>query len=302
EGDEDVVNKRTNVDTSLQELEKLQSVEILECEVTKDEIKRAVFDCGTNKSPRPDGFTFGFYHRYWKIIQSDVVDAQIYYMKMDDPDITMEEYIHLMADNAQRLGETINWETATYAIVYNDASTSIQNVSSEPTVSIYNAIKSDIDFSISYSDSEDEDYTFTYDKDSLSYKLIHVNDIKPEPVNDHVKINTELYSENIDIKPKDSIVCISNDTTPIEFDENNETNHDTPGTYWNENRNFWWSIYNLEVVKFVRVLKKFEATVQHIFARKRNKEDHTEQISGEFPVLILFNFCTLMPIYNEVVV
>ncbi|GKB45488.1 putative reverse transcriptase domain-containing protein [Tanacetum coccineum] len=47
----------------------------LECEVTKDEKKRAVWDCGTDKSPGPDGFTFGFYRRYWKIIESDVVDA-----------------------------------------------------------------------------------------------------------------------------------------------------------------------------------------------------------------------------------
>ncbi|GJS25691.1 putative gypsy type transposase [Tanacetum coccineum] len=113
-GDEDVVNKRTNVDTSLQELEKLQSVEVaqkakikwaiegdenskrptflqldmnfpnilnsnqqadLECEVTKDEIKRVVWDCGTDKSRGLDGFTFDFYRRYWKIIESDVVDA-----------------------------------------------------------------------------------------------------------------------------------------------------------------------------------------------------------------------------------
>ncbi|GKE47207.1 hypothetical protein Tco_1478465, partial [Tanacetum coccineum] len=64
----------------------------------------------------------------------------------------MEEYIQLMADKARRRDQTFNWETATYgkeycddldsftdfetyfpAIVYNDASTSIHNVSSEPT-------------------------------------------------------------------------------------------------------------------------------------------------------------------------
>ncbi|GJZ94122.1 RNA-directed DNA polymerase, eukaryota [Tanacetum coccineum] len=159
EGDVDVVNKRTNVIKTLQELEKLQSLELaqkakikwaiegdenskyyhgilnkkrsqlairvlvdgnwieypdlvkreflshfrkrfekpmetrlhidlnfpsklnsdqradLECEVTKDEIKKAVWDCRIDKSPGPDGFTFGFYRRYWKIIKSDVVDA-----------------------------------------------------------------------------------------------------------------------------------------------------------------------------------------------------------------------------------
>ncbi|GJW54771.1 hypothetical protein Tco_0098856, partial [Tanacetum coccineum] len=152
-----------------------------------------------------------------------------------------------MADKARGRDQTFNWETATYgevycedldsftdfetnfpAIVYNDASTSNQNVSSEPTISIYNAIKSDIDFHISFYDSEDEDYTFIYNKDSSSYKLVPINDLKLEPVNDHVEIKTELCSENINIKPTNSVVCISNDTTPIEFDENIETNHDTP--------------------------------------------------------------------------
>ncbi|GJY25826.1 RNA-directed DNA polymerase, eukaryota [Tanacetum coccineum] len=32
--------------------------EDLECVVTKEEVKRAVWDCGTDKSPGPDGFTF----------------------------------------------------------------------------------------------------------------------------------------------------------------------------------------------------------------------------------------------------
>ncbi|GJU61238.1 RNA-directed DNA polymerase, eukaryota [Tanacetum coccineum] len=36
----------------------------LERDVSKDEIKKAVWDCGTDKSPGPDGFTFGFYRRY----------------------------------------------------------------------------------------------------------------------------------------------------------------------------------------------------------------------------------------------
>ncbi|GJX32491.1 hypothetical protein Tco_0242346 [Tanacetum coccineum] len=77
---------------------------------------------------------------------------------MDDPNIMMEEYIQLMADKARGHDQTFNWETATYgqvycddsdlftdfetnfpAIVYNDASTSNQNVSSEPTISINTA-------------------------------------------------------------------------------------------------------------------------------------------------------------------
>ncbi|GJR59356.1 RNA-directed DNA polymerase, eukaryota [Tanacetum coccineum] len=47
----------------------------LERSVTYDEIKCAVWDCGSNKSPGPDGFTFDFYRRYWKLIDQDVVNA-----------------------------------------------------------------------------------------------------------------------------------------------------------------------------------------------------------------------------------
>ncbi|GKA45415.1 RNA-directed DNA polymerase, eukaryota [Tanacetum coccineum] len=47
----------------------------LESEVSKEEIKRAVWDCGIDKAPGPDGFTIGFYHRYWNLIESDVVNV-----------------------------------------------------------------------------------------------------------------------------------------------------------------------------------------------------------------------------------
>ncbi|GJZ26819.1 RNA-directed DNA polymerase, eukaryota [Tanacetum coccineum] len=51
----------------------------LESEVSKEEIKRAVWDCGTDKSPGPDGFTFAFYRRFWKVIEKDVVDVVTYF-------------------------------------------------------------------------------------------------------------------------------------------------------------------------------------------------------------------------------
>ncbi|GJW74963.1 RNA-directed DNA polymerase, eukaryota [Tanacetum coccineum] len=51
----------------------------LESEVTNDEIKRAVWDCGTDKAPGPDGFTFGFYRRFWYLIDNDVYEAVKYF-------------------------------------------------------------------------------------------------------------------------------------------------------------------------------------------------------------------------------
>ncbi|GKD59773.1 RNA-directed DNA polymerase, eukaryota [Tanacetum coccineum] len=47
----------------------------LERNVSNEEIKSAVWDCGTNKSPGPDGFTFEFFRRYWKLLEHDIVAA-----------------------------------------------------------------------------------------------------------------------------------------------------------------------------------------------------------------------------------
>ncbi|GJY89471.1 hypothetical protein Tco_0504667 [Tanacetum coccineum] len=166
---------------------------------------------------------------------------------MDDPNITMEEYIQLMADKAHKCGQMFNWETAMYGkiydnidlfidfetdfpvIVYNDALASDPEVSSEPTVSPHNAIKADFDFTISFAESDDEDYTFIYDKNSSSYKLISVNDLKSDTGNDIDEINVKLPSEDISIKPLDSVINVNVDTYFQEFDITIETNHDTPG-------------------------------------------------------------------------
>nr|GEX21179.1 RNA-directed DNA polymerase, eukaryota, reverse transcriptase zinc-binding domain protein [Tanacetum cinerariifolium] len=47
----------------------------LEINVTRSEIKKAAWDCGTDKSPGPDGFTFGFFRRYWSFLENDVNEA-----------------------------------------------------------------------------------------------------------------------------------------------------------------------------------------------------------------------------------
>nr|GEZ01033.1 RNA-directed DNA polymerase, eukaryota, reverse transcriptase zinc-binding domain protein [Tanacetum cinerariifolium] len=45
-----------------------------------DDIKRAVWDCRTNISHGPDGFTFEFYGRYWKLTDQDVVvDVNLFF-------------------------------------------------------------------------------------------------------------------------------------------------------------------------------------------------------------------------------
>ncbi|GJW94514.1 hypothetical protein Tco_0174186 [Tanacetum coccineum] len=98
-------------------------------------------------------------------------------VNMDDPNITIEEYIRLEEEKARKRGKVYNWETAKYgkiwydedvhdlrsvetefpAIVFDDAFTSEVTPYYEPTVSPLNDNK--IDFRISFDESDDEDYT-----------------------------------------------------------------------------------------------------------------------------------------------
>ncbi|GJZ37285.1 RNA-directed DNA polymerase, eukaryota, nucleotide-binding alpha-beta plait domain protein, partial [Tanacetum coccineum] len=41
--------------------------------VSNEEIKSAIWDCGMNKSLGPYGFTFELVHRYWKLLEHDIV-------------------------------------------------------------------------------------------------------------------------------------------------------------------------------------------------------------------------------------
>ncbi|GJU82367.1 gypsy/ty3 retroelement polyprotein [Tanacetum coccineum] len=130
---------------------------------------------------------------------------------MDDPNITMEEYIRLEEEKARRRGKVYNWETATYgklrddedvhdlrsvetefpAIVFNDAFTSEVTSSYEPTVSPLNDNK--IDFRISFDESDDEDYTVIFYENSFSYKIIFVSDLITDSKNDNDKVNMPSF-------------------------------------------------------------------------------------------------------------
>ncbi|GJX35730.1 hypothetical protein Tco_0247287 [Tanacetum coccineum] len=129
---------------------------------------------------------------------------------MDNPNITMEEYIRLEEEKSHRRGKVYNWETATYgkiwdnedvhdlgsvetefpAIVFNDTLTSEAALSCEPTVSSLN--NDEIDFRISFDESDDEDCTVIFDKNSFSYKIISVNNLKTDSENDNDKVNMPL--------------------------------------------------------------------------------------------------------------
>ncbi|GKE83328.1 hypothetical protein Tco_1553328 [Tanacetum coccineum] len=97
---------------------------------------------------------------------------------MDDPNITMEEYIRLEEEKARKREKVFNWETTKYgniwydediydlrsvesefpAIAFNNKVLSEKTLSREPTVS---SLNDDIDFRVSFDDSDNEDYTLS---------------------------------------------------------------------------------------------------------------------------------------------
>ncbi|GJX58296.1 hypothetical protein Tco_0289686 [Tanacetum coccineum] len=140
---------------------------------------------------------------------------------MDDPNITMEEYIRLEEEKAQKRGKVFNWETTKYGkiwydeelhdlisvetefldIVFSDNLSSNETLSCEPTVSSLN--NNEIDFQISFDKFDDEDYTVVFDKNSFSYKIISTYDLKTDSENDNEKVNMPLFPS-----PEPSVSCI----------------------------------------------------------------------------------------------
>ncbi|GJY75558.1 hypothetical protein Tco_0480674 [Tanacetum coccineum] len=106
--------------------------------------------------------------------------------RMDDPNMTMEEYINLEEEKARKRGRVFNWQTATYgkirvdedlhelssveaefpAIIINDAFAPHDALQCKSQVSTH--INDEIDFRISFDESDDEDYTIICDKNSFS--------------------------------------------------------------------------------------------------------------------------------------
>ncbi|GJV49726.1 hypothetical protein Tco_1439938 [Tanacetum coccineum] len=124
---------------------------------------------------------------------------------MDDPNITMEEYIRLEEEKARRRSKVYNWETAKYGKIWYDEDihdlrfvetkfpaisfnneVSSKTLSHEPTVS---SLNDESDFRVSFDDSDDEDYTVIFDKNSFSYKKISTNDLKTHSENNNEKVN-----------------------------------------------------------------------------------------------------------------
>ncbi|GKE02884.1 hypothetical protein Tco_1390867 [Tanacetum coccineum] len=159
---------------------------------------------------------------------------------MDDPSMTMEEYIKFEEEKARKRGKVFNWQTATYgkirvdddlhdlssleaefpAIVINDAFAPQDTFQCKSQVST--PINDEFDFRISFDESDDEDYTIICDTNSFSYKMISVNNLKTDSENDYEKVMPSIPS------PKPAISCFD------DLDFFNDFENEFPAIVYND--------------------------------------------------------------------
>ncbi|GJS89219.1 hypothetical protein Tco_0771855 [Tanacetum coccineum] len=112
---------------------------------------------------------------------------------MDDPNITMEEYIRLEEEKACRRVKCITGKL----LLFDDTFTSQATLSCEPTVSPLN--DNEIDFRISFDESDDEDYTPTVSYfDDLDYLKDFENEFPAIVYNDALTSKLDILTEPTD--------------------------------------------------------------------------------------------------------
>ncbi|GKC20731.1 hypothetical protein Tco_1022881, partial [Tanacetum coccineum] len=62
---------RGNINFTFPNRLSLDQVSDLESPILRDEIRLAVWGCGEDKCPGPDGFTFEFFRKFWKVVGPD---------------------------------------------------------------------------------------------------------------------------------------------------------------------------------------------------------------------------------------
>ncbi|GJY28214.1 hypothetical protein Tco_0403981 [Tanacetum coccineum] len=178
---------------------------------------------------------------------------------MDDPNITMKEYIRIEEEKAQRHGRTFNWQTATFrkvknyededdcfidfetefpAIVFDNTITSDTTLICASTVSPPN--KNKIDFRISLDESDDEDYTMKhhcpnvmkkrnilYFNDIFSFNVIYPDDSKLDEDNDDDKIDMEHSSGDLSVNPLPDVIITDDGAYAHGSNKLLKTSHDT---------------------------------------------------------------------------
>ncbi|GKA93695.1 hypothetical protein Tco_0815681, partial [Tanacetum coccineum] len=130
-------------------------------------------------------------------------------VNMDDPNVTMEEYIRLEEEKAHR-----SVETEFQAIVFNDKLTSEEALSCEPTVSPLN--DNEIEFRISFDESDDKNYMLF---DDLDFFKDFENEFPAIVYNDALTSKLDSSTEHVEIPYHVDEFDLKNETSLSECDE-----------------------------------------------------------------------------------
>ncbi|GJT17623.1 hypothetical protein Tco_0876329 [Tanacetum coccineum] len=188
---------------------------------------------------------------------------------MDDPNITMEEYIRLEEEKACRCGKVYNWETATYendnenvnmpslpslkptvsyfddldffkefenefpAIVYNDALTSKSDFLTEPTVSPQYKDEFNLKDETLLSECDEEKQNILYFNDLFSFNVIYHDDSKSDEDTDDDKIDIEHSSGDLSVKPLPDVINTDDGAYAHGSNKLLKTSHDISNNFFN---------------------------------------------------------------------
>nr|GEU78186.1 retrovirus-related Pol polyprotein from transposon TNT 1-94 [Tanacetum cinerariifolium] len=176
--------------------------------------------------------------------------------------MTMEEYVPYETEKALR-----------NAIVYNDALASKLGFSSEPIISPQHVDEVDLKDETSLSEYNDEEYNVISFNDLFPFNIYFVNGSKFHTNNDDDdKIDIKQSPKDISIEPLPNVISI--DVGP-------SGRKDECGGVL-----IFWNYYICRCHAGIQI--RF---CTHNLAHKRNMEDHIEQISGEFLVLLPLTSC-----------
>ncbi|GJR41227.1 hypothetical protein Tco_1216911 [Tanacetum coccineum] len=106
-------------------------------------------------------------------------------VKMDDPNITMKEYIRHEEEKAHRRGKMYKWETATY------------DFSTEPTISPQHIDEFNLKDETSLSECDEKEQNVLYFNNLFPFNVIYPDDSKLDKGNDDDKIDIKQSSGSL---------------------------------------------------------------------------------------------------------
>ncbi|GKD00537.1 hypothetical protein Tco_1170811 [Tanacetum coccineum] len=134
---------------------------------------------------------------------------------MDDPNITIEEYVQLETERALR--------NEFPTIVYNYALASKSGFSSKPTVSTTHVDEVNLNDETSLSEYDDKEHNVISFNDLFPFNIYSVNDSKLHTDNDNDNVDIKQYSGDISIEPLPNVISIDTQGSNKLL----ETSHDT---------------------------------------------------------------------------